>query len=95
MLVVGEATHPVGTRIELRFVVCPEEPILFTHTGRVVRHLRQPSGMGVEFDPMPPELEARLSEVLERMQRPSSPRTRRRGRLFDVHQLRTRLLDEG
>ena len=40
---------PIGSLIELRFTVFPEEPILFEGRGRVVRHTEDPPGMGVEF----------------------------------------------
>lgn len=40
---------PVGSIIELRFTVFPEEPVLFEARGRVVRHDEEPLGMGVEF----------------------------------------------
>jgi PilZ domain len=82
---------PVGARIELRFVVFPDDPLLFVHTGRVVRHLHRPAGMGVEFDPMPPAVDALLSEILERAAALAGSSRRRRQRLIlDAHQLRTR-----
>jgi hypothetical protein len=40
---------PIGSVIELRFTVFPEEPILFEGRGRVVRYSDDPPGMGVEF----------------------------------------------
>ncbi|MCX4240366.1 PilZ domain-containing protein [Paraliomyxa miuraensis] len=94
VMVVGEATHPVGSHIEVRFVACPEDPVLFVHSGTVVRHLEDGLGMGVEFDPLSPETEALLLDVLERLQRQLTPQTRRQARRFDVHALRTRVLEE-
>jgi hypothetical protein len=95
-LVIEAELHPVGARIELRFVVFPAAPLLFVHTGRVVRHLQRPKGMGVEFDPMPPEVEALLSKILERTATPRAGGSRqRRSRLIlDAHELRARLLDD-
>jgi len=40
---------PIGSVIDLRFTVFPDEPILFQGRGRVVRHTEDPLGMGVEF----------------------------------------------
>jgi hypothetical protein len=40
---------PIGSVIDLRFTVFPEEPILFEGRGRVVRYTEDPPGMGVEF----------------------------------------------
>lgn len=40
---------PIGTEIELRFTVFPEEPVLFEGRGKVVRHGDDPPGMGVDF----------------------------------------------
>jgi hypothetical protein len=54
----------VGARILIRFVLFPEAPRVFEHTGRVVRHSRDPRGMGVAFDPLTPELEALVDVVL-------------------------------
>jgi hypothetical protein len=95
-LVIDVALLPVGARIELRFVVFPDDPLLFVHTGRVVRHLRNPLGMGVEFDPMPPDVDALLSRIVERAGAEAvNPRRRRSQRLIlDAHQLRAIRLDE-
>jgi hypothetical protein len=41
--------HPIGSTIELRFTVFPDEPVLFQGKGVVVRHGDDPMGMGVEF----------------------------------------------
>ncbi|MCR9160406.1 MAG: PilZ domain-containing protein [Nannocystaceae bacterium] len=40
---------PLGSVIDLRFTVFPEEPVLFEGKGTVVRHCDDPKGMGVEF----------------------------------------------
>ena len=93
--VVDVPLHPVGARIELRFVVFPEDPRLFVHTGRVVRHVGDPPGMGVEFDPLPPAVDTLLAEILARLaiQR---KKQRRRGKrvLLDARDVKTRLLDD-
>ncbi|MCA9650042.1 MAG: PilZ domain-containing protein [Myxococcales bacterium] len=94
-LVVNAVPLPVGSRIELRFVVFPDEPVLFVHTGRVVRHTGAPAfGMGVELDPLPAETEALLEQILERAQQGATRRTRRQRVVLDAHDLRTRLLDD-
>lgn len=40
---------PIGSVIDIRFTVFPEEPVLFEGRGTVVRHTQDPTGMGVEF----------------------------------------------
>lgn len=40
---------PIGSVIDIRFTVFPEEPVLFEGKGTVVRHTDEPRGMGVEF----------------------------------------------
>jgi hypothetical protein len=82
-LLVGKPLHPIGARIGLRFVVFPRDPILFEHTGRVVRYLTSPPATGVEFDPMPPEVEATLERILHRAEaEATSPRNRRGKRVL-------------
>jgi Tfp pilus assembly protein PilZ len=44
-----EERLPIGSDIELRFTVFPEEPVLFEGKGKVVRHGDDPPGMGVNF----------------------------------------------
>jgi hypothetical protein len=56
--------YPLGSRIELRFVVFPAAPRLFRHTGRITRHSHQPPGMGVEFDPVPPDTLRLIDDIL-------------------------------
>lgn len=94
-LVINSTLQPLGARIELRFVVFPDDPLLFVHTGRVIRHLQRGGGMGVEFDPMPPDVDALLGQILERAAKHAgSPRQRRQRMILDTHQLRARLLDD-
>ena len=40
---------PVGTVVELRFTVLLDDPVVIGGTGKVVYHLDEPRGMGVEF----------------------------------------------
>jgi hypothetical protein len=95
-LVVGKPLHPIGARIVLRFVVFPDDPLLFEHTARVVRYLEDPPATGVEFDPMPPEVHARLQAILARARaQADSPRQRRARRLLlDAQDLTTLRLDK-
>lgn len=44
-----DALLPIGSVIDIRFTVFPEEPVLFEGKGTVVRHCEDPTGMGVEF----------------------------------------------
>lgn len=95
-LVVGPPIHAIGARIVLRFVAFPDDPIVFEHTGCVVRYVRDPPMMGVEFDAMSPEIEARLDDVLARADADAgSPRRRRAKRvLLEGRELRVHLGDE-
>lgn len=91
--------YPLGARIELRFVVFPEAPELFRHTGRVARHSHAPPGMGVEFDPMPPEILALVHRIVEHAEeqarrRSSHRRTRSKRFIFEAQDLQTKLLDD-
>jgi Tfp pilus assembly protein PilZ len=54
---------PIGSEIELRFIVFPEEPVLFEGKGKVVRHGTDPIGMGVEFV----ELEETAKDVVRKI----------------------------
>jgi hypothetical protein len=92
VLVVHTPVLPLGSRIELCFTVFPEQPLLFRHTGRVVRHSSDPVGMGVELDPLPESAAAIVDEIIERA---SQQGGRKRKRVvLDAHALRARLLDE-
>lgn len=57
---------PIGREVELRFSVILDDPVIIEAKGKVVRHQRQPSGMGVEFTEMTPEAALRLSDVVAR-----------------------------
>jgi hypothetical protein len=90
-MVVTRQLYPLGTRIELRFVVFPEAPELFVHTGRVTRHSRNPAGMGVEFDP----LTDHVRDLIHRVLAQAGQGDRRRGRqrvTFNTQDFQTRKL---
>lgn len=55
---------PLGSVIDIRFTVFPQEPVLFEGRGTVVRHCDDPSGMGVEFL----DLNSGAREVLREIQ---------------------------
>lgn len=80
----------------LRFVAFPDHPVVFEHTGRVVRHLREPPAMGVELDPMTPEVEAVLDGILARAEAHAESPRRRRGKhvLLEGRELRVRVEEE-
>ena len=69
----------VGTIIELCFAVFPDQPVLFVANGRVVRHGRDPAGMGVEFIELDENARAMIRELLSRdeMRRRRTIRARR------------------
>jgi hypothetical protein len=73
-------SFPLGVRIKLRFVVLPEDPTLFEHTGVVRRIQRYPKGVGVEFDPLSPDRAEIVDRVIARAERVASRKTRRDGR---------------
>ena len=99
VFVFSDQLYPLGSRVELRFVVFPDDPMLFQHTGRIVRHSHAPPGMGVEFDPLPPEVRAIIQEILARAQQDarrqsSHRRTRSKRFVFGTRDLRTKLIDD-
>lgn len=99
VFVYTDQLFPLGARIELRFVVFPDAPELFRHTGRVARHSHEPPGMGVEFDPMPPDTLALVGRIVERAEqdarrRSSHRRTRSKRFIFQAQDLQTKLLDD-
>lgn len=57
---------PLGTDIELQFTVVLEDPVVLKGRGRVVRHGRDPNGMGVEFTDLDPEMILRINDVVMR-----------------------------
>lgn len=64
--------HPVGTRVQLRFTILLDDPVVIDGTGLVVRHQDSPSGMGIRFDELDPATVLRLNDVVTR-QRPRDP----------------------
>lgn len=86
----------VGARILLRFVAIPDAPIVFEHTGIVRRHQRDPLGMGVEFDPLPPQKQDLVEQILEDARRRASRRGRRttlgQRQIIDIQGFRARLV---
>lgn len=58
----------VGALIDLRFTVLMEDPLVIEARGRVVRHSRDPRGMGVEFTSLSPETMLRINDILTHQQ---------------------------
>lgn len=58
----------VGALVDLRFTVLMEDPIVLEARGRVVRHSRDPRGMGVEFTALSPEGMLRINDILTQQQ---------------------------
>lgn len=95
----SDQLYPLNARIRLRFVVFPEAPELFEHTGTIKRHSHDPPGMGVEFDPMPPETVALVQRIIahaeeDSRRRSSHRRTRSKRFVFSARDLETKLIDE-
>lgn len=67
---------PVGWTVAIRFVVFPDDPVLFEAKGCVVRHGTEPSGMGVEFVSLGGDQVRVIDEILRRHAQ-ASPRGRR------------------
>lgn len=58
---------PIGTKIELRFTVLLDDPVLIEASGEVVRHhTGEDPGMGVRFGPMSPEMVLRIQDAIAR-----------------------------
>jgi hypothetical protein len=91
--------YPLGSRIELRFVVFPDNPMLFHHTGRIVRHSQGPAGMGVEFDPIPPQTGVLIRQIVERAEQDdrrhsSHRRTRSKRFVLRARDLQTKVIED-
>ena len=63
---------PLGETIELRFTVLIDDPVVIEVLGRVVRHSTSPSGMGVEFVRLRPEMVLRIQDALSRQRMPGA-----------------------
>jgi Tfp pilus assembly protein PilZ len=60
---------PIGMIVELRFTVLLDDPLVIEAIGKVVRHSRRPSGIGVQFSTLTALMRERVEQVLAR-QRP-------------------------
>jgi Tfp pilus assembly protein PilZ len=60
---------PIGMIVELRFTVLLDDPLVIEAVGKVARHSRRPSGIGVQFSTLAPQMRERVEQVLAR-QRP-------------------------
>lgn len=60
---------PIGMIVELRFTVLLDDPQVIEAIGKVVRHSRRPSGIGVQFSTLTALMRERVEQVLAR-QRP-------------------------
>ena len=69
----------IGTVIELRVVVLPEEPTVFSTQARVVRHGDDPRGLGVEFIDLSEAMRSVVARLCE-ADKAQRHRTSRRGR---------------
>jgi c-di-GMP-binding flagellar brake protein YcgR len=86
---------PIGTSIELRFTVFPEEPVLFQGRGKVVRHGDDPVGMGVEFVELSETAKDVLRKILLRHEAERRrPSFARRHVGLRTHGLVARLVDD-
>jgi Tfp pilus assembly protein PilZ len=60
---------PIGSVIDLQFTVVLDDPVILRGRGKVVRIQEEPSGMGIEFTDLDPEMILRINDVVTR-QRP-------------------------
>ena len=60
---------PLGRILKLRFTVLLDDPVIIEGEGKVVRQQNDPSGMGIEFTELAPEMILRVNDVVSR-QRP-------------------------
>jgi c-di-GMP-binding flagellar brake protein YcgR len=77
--VVSNELYPIGSTVELTFVVLPQEPRLFQAMARVVRHQDNPRGMGVEFLELSEAMKSLVLRLIE-ADRADRQKTSRRGR---------------
>lgn len=65
---------PLGGTLKLRFTVLLDDPVIIEGEGRVVRQQRDPSGMGIEFTDLTPEMILKINDVVSRLRpRDSGP----------------------
>lgn len=57
---------PIGTSVEVKFTVLLDDPVTIEGLGTVVRHQKNPPGLGVEFGPLSPKMVLRIHDVLTR-----------------------------
>lgn len=55
---------PVGTLLELTFTVLLDDPVIISGPGKVIHHLDDPRGMGIEFSALSPEMILRIADVI-------------------------------
>lgn len=60
----------LGTKVSLRFTVLLDDPTVIEAAGLVVRHSRNPRGMGIEFTNLPPETLLQINDIIARESRP-------------------------
>ena len=65
----ADETLPIGSIVDLQFTVLLDDPVLLRGRGRIVRLQKNPSGMGIEFIDLDPEMILRINDVVTR-QRP-------------------------
>jgi hypothetical protein len=73
---------PIGSEVELCFVVLPEEPTLFQAHGRVARH--GPDGIGVEFMNLEEPQRALVQKLIEREREMGHRTARSRRRTWNL-----------
>lgn len=56
---------PVGAVVDLCFTVIADDPVVLRARGRIVRHQREPSGVGVEFTRINADMKARIRDVVD------------------------------
>lgn len=74
----------IGRMVRLRFTVLLDDPVVVEAQGKVVRHSRDPRGMGIEFTDLAPETILRINDIVARQQpRESGPPVTEAGETFD------------
>lgn len=67
VLVHTQERLPLGSKIELRFTVLLDDPVLIEASGEVVRHQTgDDPGMGVRFGPLSPIMVLRIQDAIAR-----------------------------
>ncbi len=79
-------TLPLGTKVDLKFTVLLDEPVIIEGPGKVVFHSDNPMGMGVEFEVLDATMALRVADIVSQQ----SSRRHVKRPTYDGPRIRTR-----